>query len=139
MDLLGAEPVFNLYDRRHKVFSRSGARQPQYVGDEAKVTNSLITEGCEIYGEVVNSILFSGVYVAPGAVVKDSVIFSDSKIMSGATVDYAMLDHDVVVGEKATVGKEKAEGVKIAVVGAGIAVDAGATVEDGAMIYPVNN
>ena len=136
MDLIGEEPVFNLHDRRHKVDSRSGARQPQYVGDEAKITNSLVSEGCEIYGEVINSILFSGVYVAPGAVVKDSVIFSDSKIMEGAVVSYSMLDHDVTVGKNAVVGKDKAEGVKIAVIGAEIKIGDGKTVEDGAMIYP---
>ncbi|MBP3322150.1 MAG: glucose-1-phosphate adenylyltransferase, partial [Clostridia bacterium] len=136
MDLIGEEPVFNLHDRRHKVYSRNGARQAQYVGDEAKITNSLITEGCEIYGEVVNSILFSGVYVAPGAVVKDSVIFSDTKVLEGAAVSYSMLDHDVVVGKNAVVGKERAEGVKIAVVGAEVEIGEGKTVEDGAMIYP---
>ena len=85
---------------------------------------------------MINSILFSGVYVAPGAVVKDSVVFSDSKIMEGAVVSYSMLDHDVVVGKNAVVGKDRAEGVKIAVVGAEIEIGDGKTVEDGAMIYP---
>ena len=136
MDLLGSEPVFNLHDRRHKIFSRNGARQPQYIGEEAEVTNSLVTEGCEIYGKVFNSVLFSGVYVAPGAVVRDSVIFSDSKILGGAVINYSMLDHDVVVGTGAVVGEEKNKGGKIAVVGADVSINPGEVVKGGAMLFP---
>ncbi len=138
MDLLGAEPVFNLHDRRHKVYSRNGARQPQYIGEDAIVKDALISEGCEIYGEVVNSILFPGVYVAPGATVKDSVIFSDSKILTGATVTYSILDHDVIVGNGAVVGETINGRSKIAVIGAQVEVDPGRIIPEGAMIYPAD-
>lgn len=139
MDLLGDNPAFNLHDRRFKVYSRNDARQPQFIGKQATVLNSLITEGCEIYGTVVNSVLFSGVYVAPGAVVRDSVIFSDSMIMGGSIVDYSMLDHDVVVGTGAVVGTKKAKGRKITVIGAQNSIDPGMEIKEGAMIYPPNN
>ena len=136
MDLLGNEPVFNINDRNHRIYSRSEARQPQYIGENARIENALISEGCEIYGVVINSILFQGVHVAAGAVIKDSVVFSDCTIEEGAKVSYAMLDHDVTVRTGATVGGERADGVKIAVVGAGYTVDEKNTVEEGAMIYP---
>ena len=136
MDLLGSNPPFNLHDRRFKVYSRNDARQPQYIGKQATVLNSLVTEGCEIYGTVVNSVLFSGVYVAPGAVVRDSVIFQDSMIMGGSIVDYSMLDHDVVVGTGAVVGSKKAPGKKITVIGAQCNIDPGMEIKEGAMIYP---
>ena len=136
MDLIGNEPVFNLFDRRSKVYSRNDARQPQFIGANATVENSLVTEGCEIHGKVINSVLFPGVYVAPGAVVRDSVIFSDSLILSGAIVDYSMLDHDVVVGNGAVVGVPKGKGKKITVIGANVNVDPGKVIEEGSMIYP---
>ncbi len=136
MDLLGVDPVLNLHDRRQKVYSRNGARQPQYIGENAEVNDSLITEGCEIYGKVINSILFSGVYVAPGATVRDSVIFSDCKILTGAVVNYSIFDHDVIVGNGAVVGKEKSEGSRITVLGAQVSVDPGRIVKEGSMIYP---
>ena len=80
--------------------------------------------------------MFSGVYVAPGAVVRDSVIFSDSKILGGAVINYSMLDHDVVVGTGAVVGEEKNKGGKIAVVGAEVSINPGEVVKGGAMLYP---
>lgn len=72
------------------------------VGSEVK--NSLISAGCVIEGEVVNSVLSPGVTVAAGAVVRDSVIFDDCHIGQGATVDLAILDKRVRVGRNANVG-----------------------------------
>ena len=136
MDLLGEEPVFNLHGSHAKVFSRNEARKPQYIGENAVVRNSLVTEGCEIYGNVENSILFSGVYVAPGATVKDSVLFSDTVVGENTKVFYTMTDHDVTIGKNANVGKERGEGAKITVIGAGIRVGDGETVPDGSMVWP---
>ena len=136
MDLLGDDPVFNLHGSHAKVFSRNEARKPQYIGEEAIVRNSLVTEGCEIYGKVENSVLFSGVYVAPGAEVKDSVLFSDTVVGKDTKVFYTMTDHNVTIGENATVGKDRKDGGKITVIGAGITVKDGEKVADGSMVWP---
>lgn len=69
-----------------------------------KVSGSLISAGCRIEGEVVNSVLSPGVVVGPGAVVRDSVLFSDCQIHAGAVVDLAILDKRVQVGREAIVG-----------------------------------
>ncbi|MBO5778067.1 MAG: glucose-1-phosphate adenylyltransferase [Clostridia bacterium] len=134
MDLLGEHPNFNLYDRSWRIFFRSTGNPLQYVGEDAKIVNSIITEGCEIYGTVENSVLFSGVYVAPGAVIRDSVIMNDVRVEAGATVDYTIISTDTIIGEGAVVGAPKAEGVEIAVVGAELSVPAGKTVPAGAMV-----
>ena len=86
MDLLGDDPVFNLYDKNWRIFSRSDVRPPQFIGSDAKVMNSIVTQGCEINGVVENSVLSSGVKVARGAYIRNSIIMQDTVIKEGATV-----------------------------------------------------
>ena len=134
MDLLGSTPALNLNDESWRIFARHSASAPQYVGDSAVIENSNITEGCEIYGTVKNSVLGTGVKVMAGAHVEDSVIFGDCVIGEGATVKYSIIDTGVTVGAGASVGGERGDGAEIAVVGADIEIAAGATVEAGAML-----
>ena len=134
MDLLGPNPALNLNDESWRIFARHSATAPQFVGADAVVTNSSITEGCEIYGTVENCVLGAGVKVMPGATVKDSVLLSDVVIESGAIVNHSILDTGVVVGEGAMVGKPLAEDNGIAVIGADIRIQPGTAVEAGAMI-----
>ncbi|MCQ2431652.1 MAG: glucose-1-phosphate adenylyltransferase, partial [Clostridia bacterium] len=124
MDLLGAHPNFDLYDRSWRIFSRTSARPPQLLGETAQVTGSMVTEGCKIYGKVENSVLFDGVTVEAGAVVKDAVIMSGTQIKAGARVEYCIIDCDTVVGEGAKVGEAKDKG-KISVIGSGLKIPAG--------------
>ncbi|MCR4661413.1 MAG: glucose-1-phosphate adenylyltransferase subunit GlgD [Clostridia bacterium] len=70
---------------------------PTKYGDNAVVKNSLLADGCEIYGTVENSILFRKVKVARGAVVKNSIIMENGTIQENAQVSYAITDKDVVV------------------------------------------
>ena len=58
----------------------------------------MISHGCVINGTVVNSVLSPGVRVDVGAVVRDSIVMFDTVIRSGAVVDRAILDKEVVVG-----------------------------------------
>jgi glucose-1-phosphate adenylyltransferase len=69
-----------------------------------RVSSSLVAAGCRVGGEVVNSILSPGVVVKAGALVRDSIIFSDCVIEKGACVDLAILDKGVRVGGGAIVG-----------------------------------
>ena len=107
MDLLGENPEFNLNDKDWRIFSRNYALPPHYVGDEAEIYNSIITEGCNINGMIKNSVLSSNVTVEKGAVVKDSVIMSDVVIKSGAVVKYAIVDKGTIIEENNIVGKEE--------------------------------
>ena len=134
MDLLGANPILDLGDKKWRIYSRHSAEGPQFVGADACVENSYITEGCEIYGTVKNCVIGAGVKVAEGAVVCDSVLMGDTVIGAGATVNYSIIDTGVCIGAGATVGAPKADGVEIAVVGEDVVIDAGAVVPAGAMI-----
>ena len=106
MDLIGPEPVFNLYERSWRIFSRTYAMPAQYIGNSAKVTNSLITEGCEIEGIVENSVLSSGVKVKHGAVVRNSVIMDGCTINEGAYLNRAIVDSNSVIGDNVKIGDD---------------------------------
>ena len=124
MDLIGDEPVLNMSDRNFRIFSRNFARPPQYIGSKAKVENSLISEGCNINGTVINSVLSGGVVIESGALVKDSVIMEDVVVKSGAKVYSAIIDSDTTVESKAVVGTENADKSDIAIVAKGTTVRA---------------
>ena len=104
MALLHDNPELDLYDREWTIHTRSEERAPAKIGPTAQVHRSLISHGCVINGMVINSVLSPGVRVDVGAVVRDSIIMFDSVVRSGAVVDRAILDKEVVVGAAAIVG-----------------------------------
>ena len=134
MDLLGNNPNFRIKDPSWRIFSRNDPLPPHFISSTGKVENSLVTEGCVIDGDVENSILFSGVKVERGAVIRDSVIMSGVTVAKGAVVDYSIIDSDCVIGAGAVVGKAKADGGEVTVIGADNTVASGEHVESGAMI-----
>ena len=134
MDLLGSNPILDLGDKKWRIYSRHSAEGPQFVGADACVENSYITEGCEIYGTVKNCVVGAGVKVEAGAVVCDSVLMGDTVISKNAVVNYSIIDTGVCIGAGATVGAPKADGVEIAVIGEDVVIDAGAIVAAGAMV-----
>ena len=133
MDLLGEQPVFNLKEPSWRIYSRNSTEPPHYTGDNSIIVNSLITEGCEIYGCVENSVLSNGVTVEAGAVVKDSVIMEGTVIKSGAVVNYTVMDGNTVVGCGCSVGGSKENG-EITLVGGGLKIPDGTVIEPGKMI-----
>ena len=134
MDMLGDRPVLSLRDEKWRIYSRHEASSPQYIGTDAVLENASVTEGCEIFGTVRNSVLGIGVRVEAGAVVENSVIMSGSVVEAGATVQYAILDENVTIGKNASVGAADAGSASIAVVGAGIRIPDGGTVTAGEMV-----
>jgi glucose-1-phosphate adenylyltransferase len=104
MALLADQPELDLYDKEWLIHTKSEERAPAKVGPTAQVHQSLISHGCVIDGTVVNSVLSPGVRVDVGAVVRDSIVMFDCVIRSGAVIDRAILDKEVVVGQGAIVG-----------------------------------
>jgi len=105
------------------ILSKSEGRPPHFVAPTGSIKNTLITEGCEIYGTVENSILSVGVIVEEGAVVKDSVIMENARICKNAVVNYSILDEDTVVPEGAVAGESLADGGKLNVYSRGVVFD----------------
>lgn len=69
----------------------------RYIGN-AKVKNTMVADGCVIEGEVENCILFRGVKIGKGAVVRNSIIMQDTTIMGNADIDYVITDKEVTIG-----------------------------------------
>ena len=134
MDLLGDNPEFNIHDKKWRIFSRNYAEPPHFVGDDANVSNAIVTEGCDIEGTVENCVLSNGVIVEKGAVVRDSVIMSGTIIKAGATVNYSIIDSNSIISENATIGEPKDVSKGIAVIGSDLCVGKGVTIPSGAMI-----
>ena len=106
MDLLQDEPPFEL-SGKWGIYSFNPSMPPQYIGKDAKVRRSMISEGSVILGEVENSVVFPGVRIGKGAVVRNSVLLPSVRIGDGALVDYAILAQHAVVEEGAhVVGEE---------------------------------
>ncbi len=122
MDLIGDDPVLNLRDRNFRIYSKNQARAPQFLGSGAVVENSMISEGCRIYGTVINSILSGGVVIEEGACVRDSVIMDDVVIKSKAEVYTAIIDADVTVLPGAAVGSPSSDKNDITVIAKGSVV-----------------
>ncbi len=95
---------FNLYEEYWKIYTKSEKIPPQFISAEAKVGKSIIGEGTEIYGEVTNSVIGSGVVIEKGAVVRDSIIMQDSVIEADAVVDKAIVAEDVRISAGARLG-----------------------------------
>ena len=104
IDLLDPNVKINLADESWRIYSQNPVLPPQYISDTAKVQESLISDGCEVYGNIDLSVLFYGVYIGKGAVVKDSIIMPGSRIEEGAVVQYAIISENTVISKNAIVG-----------------------------------
>jgi len=102
--LLDEHPGLDLNDPNWVIHTRSEERPPAKIKPPGEVHNALVSNGCVVYGTVVNSVLSPGVVVEPGAVVTESVVMNDTRIGAGARVDRCVLDKEIVVGAQARVG-----------------------------------
>ena len=139
MDWLDPKTSKGLLDDERKIYSRNSALPPQYISAGASVQNSIISEGCEVYGEIDFSLLSTGVYIAAGAVVRDSIVMPGAVVQEGARLQYAIIGEDAVVGKNAVVG-ERPENMEdkdkwgIAVVGPGCVIAENSQIPPKAMI-----
>ena len=139
MDCLNPNVPLDLYDHDWKMYSRNPVMPPHYAGENSFIENSMIAEGCNIDGKVDFSILFAGVTVEKGAVVRDSIIMPNTVVKKDAVVEYAIIGEDCVVGEGVRVGErpemiQDKENWGIAVIGHQIKVSSGKVIKPKAMI-----
>ncbi|MBQ8685144.1 MAG: glucose-1-phosphate adenylyltransferase subunit GlgD [Clostridia bacterium] len=103
MELLNKEVRDELFGARD-IYTKVRDSAPSKYGEAAVVKNSLISDGCEIEGVVENSILFRGVKVAKGAVVRNSIVMQDNIIGQKTSLDCVITDKNVVVSDRKTLG-----------------------------------
>lgn len=113
MDLLDDDCDLNIYDPNWRIYSVNPTMPPQYIGNEAEVQQSIIVEGCNVFGSVKNSVLFSGVSVGKGSKITNSVIMNNVTIGENVIIDKAIIGANAVIRKGSKVG----DGIEIAVVG----------------------
>ncbi|GMX66140.1 glucose-1-phosphate adenylyltransferase [Paenibacillus elgii] len=110
MDLLEDEPEFNLNDREWRIYSVNPCQPGQYVAPTAQVRRSLVNEGCCVFGEVDHSVLFYGVEVGEGSVIRDSVIMPNVTIGSDVSIHKAIIGEGTVVEDGCVIGQPDGDG-----------------------------
>ena len=139
MDLLNPRVPLDLSDDTWKIYCRNSGLPPHYIADTAHVQNSMISEGGNIYGKVDFAVLFSGVTIEEGALVRDSIIMPGVTVKKGAIVQYAIVAENAVIGENAVVGARPEEMQDlgewgVAVVASGVQIGDGCHIPAKAMI-----
>ncbi|MCX7922706.1 MAG: glucose-1-phosphate adenylyltransferase subunit GlgD [Clostridia bacterium] len=97
MEFLNPAIREELFINNGKIYTKVKDETPAKYNEEAEVKNSIVADGCIIEGYVENSVLFRGVTVKKGAVIKDSIIMQGSVIEQDSTLQYAVLDKDVMI------------------------------------------
>lgn len=104
MDLLSDKPKLNLNDPKWRIYSVNPNHPPQYITPTARVSGSLVNEGCMVCGEVNHSILFPGVFIGEGAKINDSVIMPNVKIGANVRIEKAIIGVEAVIEDKCQIG-----------------------------------
>lgn len=97
MDLLDENCELDITDPTWPIMARTTASRPQYISNNATVTNSLITEGCEIDGDVKHSIIFHNVKIGKNSKVSDSIIMNNVVIGDNVIINNAVIGDDAII------------------------------------------
>ncbi len=139
LDIINPNVDLDLSDKSWRIYSRNPMAPPHYIGGEAVVENSSVSEGCEIDGLVDYSVVSPNVTIEKDAEVKYSVIMPGATIKSGAKVYYSIIAEDAVIESGAQVGAipedlENPEDWGVAVIGSGATITSGKKIAPKEMI-----
>lgn len=126
MDLIREDNELDLHEEEWKIYSVNAVRPAQYIGENAKISNSLVVEGCVVNGQVENSILFQGVQIGKNSVIRDSIIMTDAKIGDNVVIEKAIVGSGAIVRKDCKISL----GDEIAIIGAKEEVKMGTVIEN---------
>ncbi len=138
MDVLYPEKSgLTLNDRKWKIYARNTAEPPHYIGENAVISNSIVSEGCNIDGKVTNSVIYHGSTVERGAEIKDSIIMPGTKVGANSRICHAIVGWNATIGENCVIGAPQKAPVggewKIAVVAPELELERNSVVKEGEM------
>ncbi|PGM59415.1 glucose-1-phosphate adenylyltransferase [Bacillus sp. AFS053548] len=107
MDLLNEDSELNIYDRDWRIYSVNPNQPPQYIAPTAIVEDSLINEGCVVEGFISHSVLFQGVTIGEGSMIKDSVVMPGCVIGKDVRIESAVVAPGMVIPDGSLLGPEK--------------------------------
>ncbi len=143
MDLLDPNVPIELNDPPWKIYSRNGILPPQYIGINAKLSNSSISEGCSIDGEVENSIIFPDVTVKEGALIRNSILMPGVTVEKDSRIEYSIIAADTTIGSGVCMGacssaEDPDSHPDITVIGQNLTISDGTVIPAGAMVGESN-
>ena len=134
MDIIDIPPKFDITDEKWSIYSRNTGLAAQYIGENAVIKQSTITQGCAIYGTVEHSVVFSNVHVGENSKVLDSVVMPDVQIGDNVTIKNAVVGSGAVIEDNAVIGiNEDANSPYLSSMCTGglVLIEGGATVKAG--------
>lgn len=139
MDLLDPKRPLDMWDPDWRIYARTAGRPPHFIGNGAKVENSMITEGCVVEGSLDSAVLFNNVKVGKNASVRDSIVMPGAVIEEGAQINYAIIAEDAIIKKDAVIGERPEHAADISawgitVIAEGVTIGAGAAVAPKSMV-----
>ncbi len=145
MELLDEKPKINLDSDNWKIYSKNPVLPPQYISETAKISNSYITEGCEINGTVEHSVISAGVTVEEGAVVRDSIIYGGVHIGKDAVIYKSVVGGNTYISSSSKIGCTDDDAIDkyinakicsdgITLIGANVVIDEKVKIKSGSMV-----
>ncbi|WP_302626602.1 glucose-1-phosphate adenylyltransferase [uncultured Eubacterium sp.] len=137
MELIDIIPEFNLYEEFWKIYTKSEALPPQYVSADSKIERSIVCNGCDVRGQVLNSVISANVDIAEGAEVHDSIIMQGCRIGKGTKIYNAIIAENTIIGKDCTIGvgdyadsqlSQKIYNCELAIIGENSVVPDGVTI-----------
>ncbi|MFY0762609.1 glucose-1-phosphate adenylyltransferase [Metabacillus dongyingensis] len=107
MDLLKEVPELDLFDNNWRIYSVNPNQPPQYLSEGAEVTESLVNEGCVVYGTILHSVLFQGVTVGQHSFLKNTVVMPDAVIGNNVYIENAIVPSGLVVPDGMVIRSDK--------------------------------
>ncbi|MDQ0857904.1 glucose-1-phosphate adenylyltransferase [Bacillus sp. V2I10] len=107
MDLLNEVPELDLFDNNWRIYSVNPNQPPQYLSEGAEVTESLVNEGCVVYGTIYHSVLFQGVTVGQHSFLKNTVVMPDAVIGNNVYIENAIVPSGLVVPDGMVIRSDK--------------------------------
>ncbi len=145
MDLLEESSELDLYDPAWRIYSRNPVEPPHYIARGANVKSCIITEGGMIYGDVNHSVLFAGVTVGKGSIVRNSILMPNVKIGENTVIENAIIAENTVVGDNCYIGyspdsqeRTNMDGNDITVIGENLTLPSGYKLDKGIMVDSEN-
>ena len=105
MELIDLIPVFNLYEEFWKIYTKNEWLRPQYIANSAVIDKAIMGDGCEVYGEVHNSVIGSNVVIEEGAVVRDSIVMSSTHIGKNTVLNKTIVAENTAIGANCVLGE----------------------------------
>lgn len=135
MDLLNNENIFTA-DPHWTIYSNSPVLPPHYISSHSAVSNSIITEGCYIHGNISSSILFRGVTVEEGAEIRNSILLPGVVVKKYAKIYNAIIDENTIIGENTSIGREAGDDTlpALTLIGRNVQIEKAAVIEANRMV-----